>query len=693
MNAKGLKNLLKEKVDRSQVARVSVLILPLLVMMGYQPTFIKSSIHAFSLLLHGGAIASGHLYTHSCLLVTNWTRLWYGPLTYYLLAPFLAVFPDILTLYAVSGILAVAGALLLYRFCDEFFDRNTAYISLWVYSTLAYIPNLLREPIEQVYLPFFYVLAVYSLFKLRFKRQWGYFVPLCIAIAFNLQNHVSAIPIVLLMVFIPWRGFLKHRRHLWIGLGIFFLLFLPYLMYLYEDRAWISGISFQALSGIESGGEESMVHLRHPYSLEELKTRLTEPVELILKGDYHYNHFISGPLVTRRGIEVYWGIFLVLVPVALTAVIISFGFRHLLKNAFRIIDMRHYALAILWITAMLWISLFPYHESRHLIFPYIISTIFIGLCITQLGSLFRSRAYYLIMGGVLAFAGLASLIAFIITVHSTIQAGYAPTVSGLPYLGERALSHHIAEQYPGLRGVNILLLDTTSGQNFVTHDLYFGPKGNTDPHTEQEWREGGGCGPRAKIPFISRARFGEVRPEDASYESTFLLLSARDPVVPGKNGGGTHKVFRNISIVEVDGRVIGTANIAIVGSEDFGAESLMPKVWYNLSIPQSRVDTRTFPPLETNAEFLTYNYRFNAAGGSRTLVFVNRGEFYVSSSYSLDGDETRANREFPSGASFFLNVSRGEHQFAVTLRLKPQIRRGPADPFELYLFDLGEESI
>ena len=695
---KQVTSFLKSVQAHSNVKKLIVplaLMLPLFVMMGYHPTFLEIKAHAFDMFNVARNIASGYLYTHACIFMGDWSRIWYGPISEYLLAPFVRVFPSLLTLYAVGVMLAIFAGLLLYKLCHEFFGPRTAYVSVWIYATMAYVPNQLRRLIIQEYLFFFCILAIYSVFKMKFKKQMKYFSLLCVAIAFILQIHISAIPVLVLLFFVPWKGLWKQRRHLFAGAVVLLLLFLPNLTYLYEDRVWIWQRTNDNLAGIREGGEKSFIGSKTDYSLSQLRRDLFMPMDDILKHEDDYDPPQNSPLQIRAGLLIYEVLYLAGVFFGALGILLALAWRAVRKKSSFDIDKRHLILLVLWLVSLGWISLFPYHTSHHLILLFFPSTIFVGLVITALVSFIPSRTVSRLVWGMLLCLGLVSTLAFLISVNANVKQGSNPTLSGLSYQQEKALSYSINEKYPHIGGERILFPGRSETYLFNTHQFLYGPQALVGTSPDRVWREMFGCGPRARFPkffrslgiFLDEEAVEQQQSSQSNSIVTYLLLYSGSPSAP-LDAETQYLPDLNVSIIEVGQLNAGEAAISLCSDEGKDDSSSLEQ--YPLSLPLAQVNSDNFPPLSSGSPCMRYQYLFNATGARRTLFFVSALEVGdYQENYYLDGKPVNATRVFRRGGAFLLDISPGEHLFEVSLQPNEDQFVYPFQSFELYLFDLA----
>lgn len=680
-----------EFINRREFALVVLLISPLIIMAAYQPEFLGIGIHAVNLLDPARNIGAGFLYTHTCIVMTAWSPIWYGPMTVYMLAPFIAISNDPLMLYAVASILAVAGGVLLYYFCKEFFGSKTAIVALWIYASSSYIPNMVRKIHHQAYLPFFVILAIYSLFKMRFKKQWGYGIPFVIGIAFVLQNHVSLIPLVLLLLFVPWRAFLRQRRHVLAAALVGLLLFLPYLAYFYEERAWILEVSMSSLRRGNGEGSESMLSVSDPLSLSYLKESFFEPVIDIA----HFKHHHHGSLPTRTGISVYAMTVLALAVIGF-AFIIGSHLSASLKEQLSC-DTRHLILSLLLVAGLVWSSLFPHHGSHHLLLPFIIAGVLAGTMLSWLAT--RSRVLLWMLKVVLICGGLVSTLGVILTIGNNIRNGASPTDSGLFLTEERALSEYAKQNYPLLRGDRILIMDSSGISPFVMHSYYSGLWQTQKPLHEETWRKDGSCGPRMMIPVPwhqSDEATGMQLPESVlrAHESTYLLVFRGHSDFLRQLNLPMHKISNGTYVVEVTSPSGKEATIETSPEKQFRGEPPLGRNPYTVSVPSARIDIYTFPPLAKEDSVIVYRYRFNETReqGTRWFIYSSDLSHHIASHY-LDGTETPPSETFNEGYGLRITVPRGEHEFAIAFEEDKRRSKEPTMPFNIHFFELMSESV
>ena len=155
----------------------------------------------------------------------------YGPILVYLFAPVMALTKSPYSVFVFTIVLHLAATYLLYRLIADFFGRRGALAAAVLYAFSFYSLTHSRLASPENLLPFFVLLFMYSLLAVKLKRLSRYYVPLFVSCAVFLQIHVTAFPLVLLLLLLflsrpPVKG-----APLLAGLGLLVTLFLPYANY------------------------------------------------------------------------------------------------------------------------------------------------------------------------------------------------------------------------------------------------------------------------------------------------------------------------------------------------------------------------------------------------------------------------------------------------------------------------------
>ena len=162
-------------------------------------------------------------------------NVYLGPLYFYLVAPFLALFrfnpigPAVFT-----ALLSLATSVLLYLFVNQVFkNRLAGWLAAWFYAISPIAVRFGRWGWNPHIMPFFVMLFIFSLWKILEEKRSKWWMVTGLSLGFILQSHylgLAAIPI-LLLAFLIKRPQFRNLKYPILGTGLFILLMSPLLVF------------------------------------------------------------------------------------------------------------------------------------------------------------------------------------------------------------------------------------------------------------------------------------------------------------------------------------------------------------------------------------------------------------------------------------------------------------------------------
>src|SRR5205823_6630591 len=114
----------------------------------------------------------------------------FGPIYYYMMAPFLFLFNyNPIGPAVMIALIGIAAVCLIYKICIEFFNRKTAFIAALLYSIAPVVILYSRSSWNPNPVPFFSLLIAYLTFKANEKKNIKLFFIIGILFGVVMQLH------------------------------------------------------------------------------------------------------------------------------------------------------------------------------------------------------------------------------------------------------------------------------------------------------------------------------------------------------------------------------------------------------------------------------------------------------------------------------------------------------------------------
>jgi 4-amino-4-deoxy-L-arabinose transferase-like glycosyltransferase len=166
---------------------------------------------------------------------TSVGKLFLGPLFFYLIAPFLALFRfNPLGPAVFMGFLSTATVVLIYLLVQEVFkSKSAAFFSALLYALTPQSVIFGRWPWNPNIMPFFTTLLIYSLWQALENKKEVFILISGLSLAFILQSHylgLAALPLTVLAVFYKRQNITNKKYYLY-ALLIFIFLMSPLFIF------------------------------------------------------------------------------------------------------------------------------------------------------------------------------------------------------------------------------------------------------------------------------------------------------------------------------------------------------------------------------------------------------------------------------------------------------------------------------
>ena len=138
----------------------------------------------------------------------------YGPVLIYIAAPMVFLFSNIYSIWFLLISLEIGTIYLIYRFGKDFIGRDAGLLSAILYAFSWFSIIISRGGSNEDFIPFFAMLAFYSIGQIVKNRRLWFMVPCFGSLAIILQLHVTAFLIVpLALIFLFFFGSRKPTSH------------------------------------------------------------------------------------------------------------------------------------------------------------------------------------------------------------------------------------------------------------------------------------------------------------------------------------------------------------------------------------------------------------------------------------------------------------------------------------------------
>lgn len=290
------------------------------------------------------------------------------PIMMYLLAAplYFSRHPVVATLYV--ALFNIVAVYLCYLFAKKFLSRRAGIIAALLFAVSPWPVLFSRKIWAQDFLPLFIIAFFYFTLEWIVTRKSRCVIPLLLFLSFSCQLHMTAltlllVPVLIWLIYRPTIGI----RHLLLGVGVFLLLYSPYLYYEFTH-------DFQNTRGF-------ITYSKKPSVFQE--EGLTIPLEMMTTLGFQYS-------LGQSYNEFYGGSIHVYVLDLLPILVFILGVLYLLKN---IRSNPTYLVLLLWFTIPVTILLFNKtgvgHHDYILLFP--LQFLVVGLVLDKLVSWFLSK--------------------------------------------------------------------------------------------------------------------------------------------------------------------------------------------------------------------------------------------------------------------------------------------------------------
>lgn len=188
----------------------------------------------------------------------------YGPALEYFLVPFFLISQSFSMFHLALVLTNIAAIYFLYRLGRDFFNRDVGWLSAILFGFSWFTLNSSRRGFNPDFVPLFAILLFYALAQVISLKRRHYIILISVCLAMLLQLHFTAFPALPAALLVLVAGYSRDKerkkwlRPLVIGAAIFFLMFLPYLVFEYQNGFRETAMRLQFARGILLGGDSRL---------------------------------------------------------------------------------------------------------------------------------------------------------------------------------------------------------------------------------------------------------------------------------------------------------------------------------------------------------------------------------------------------------------------------------------------------